>query len=168
MSVPPIFCCWPLVGGDVWSTIFLSIQILNLKTIYYYNCSYVYNLYTTRIWMTFEVNLICTNKGIPEVLFHHNDDQTCSLFLQYTKYITTTIKTNSIVQRAVVHITADMSLPPQCCPSSAITVFVVVATKMNISNTKRAKKSLFHRGRGHHIIRYSHKLCKRIIGHHNQ
>lgn len=101
-------------------------------------------------------------KGIPELLFHHNDDQSCSLFLQYRKYITTIIKINSIVQRAVVHITADMSFPPQCCPSSAITTFVVVATVMDTRNMKRAKKSLFHRGRGHHIIGSSHRLCKII------
>lgn len=97
---------------------------------------------------------------IPELFFHHNDDQSCSFLLQYTKYIATITKTNRIVQKAVVHTTADILLPPQSCPSSsAITVLVVVVVKTNKRNIKCVKSSRFHRGRGHHIIRFSHRLC---------
>lgn len=96
---------------------------------------------------------------IPELFFHHSEDQSCSFLLQYSKYITTISKTNSTVQKAVVHTTADILLPLQGCPSSAITVLVVVVVETNKRNVKRVKNSLFHRGRGHHIIRFSHRLC---------
>lgn len=54
-------------------------------------------------------------------------------------------------------------LPLQfCCPSSAITVFVVVIVTNN-NKTKCVKISLFHRGRGHHIVKFTHWFCKKIM-----
>lgn len=73
---------------------------------------------------------------LPELFFHHNDDQSCSFFLQYTKYIAITTKINNIVQRAVVHTTADISLPAQCCPSSAMAICDTVIVTIKEDNEK--------------------------------
>lgn len=90
---------------------------------------------------------------LPGLFFHHNDDQSRSLLLQNTKYIATTTKTNSIVQRAVVHTTADILLAAQFCPSSsAITVFDVNVIVIINNNVKCVNKLFFHRGRGYHIL----------------
>lgn len=59
--------------------------------------------------------------------------------------------------RTVVHTTADILLPLQRCSSSAITTFVVVIM-INNRNIKCVNISIFHLGRGHHIVKLSDRF----------